>query len=101
MSDNQALFDSIAAQGVNVILVSEDTQKTQAKVKPYVDSKGFTWHVLLDPDGEVLKRYGGTSIPYTVLLGKDGTPVQKYRGAIKDVEALTKQINSLLGRAGE
>jgi cytochrome c biogenesis protein CcmG, thiol:disulfide interchange protein DsbE len=101
MADNQAVFDTLAAHGVNVILVSEDTQKTQAKVKPYVDSKGFTWRVLLDPDGEVLKRYGGLSIPYTVVLDKQGNAVQKYRGAVKDTEALTKQIDSLLGRAGE
>jgi peroxiredoxin len=103
MSDNKPLFDSYAAKGVHVILVSEDNQKTQSRVKPFVDSKGYKWPCLLDPDGEVLKRYGGTSsVPYTVLLNDKGETVQSYRAAIKDADALTQKIDGLIaGGKGE
>jgi cytochrome c biogenesis protein CcmG, thiol:disulfide interchange protein DsbE len=101
LSDNKALFQSFTDKGVNVIMVSEDNAKTQARVKPYVESKGFKWRVLLDTDGEILKRYGGTSIPYTVLLDKTGKAVQKYRGEVRDSDGLQKQISQLLGGTGE
>jgi peroxiredoxin len=103
MSDNKPLFDTFVDKGVQVVLVSEDNQKTQSKVKPYIDSKGFKWPCLLDPDGEVLKRYGGTSsIPYTVLLDSQGETVMTFRSAIKDTDALTKKIDALIaGGKGE
>jgi cytochrome c biogenesis protein CcmG/thiol:disulfide interchange protein DsbE len=101
LSENQKLLDSFADQGLRVLLVAEDNAKTQAKVKPYVSAKGFKWQVLLDTDGEVLKRYGGTSLPYSVLLDKTGKAVRQFRGEIRDKSALTTQVNALLGGNGE
>jgi peroxiredoxin len=101
LGENKDLFQSFADKGVRVLLIAEDNQKTQAKVKPYVESKGYKFRVLMDPDGEVLKRYGGTSIPYTVLLDKDGKAVQKYRGEVRNTAELTRQLDTLLGGKGE
>lgn len=96
LADHRELFNEYERRGVQVLLISEDTPKTQAKVKPYVDARGITWRVLLDPDGQILKRYGGVSLPYAVLLDGDGSPVQKIRGALKNTTALTAEIEKLL-----
>ena len=96
LNDHKALLDSYQQKGLTVLLISEDTQKTQARVKPYVESKGYKWRVLLDPNGEILKRYGGINLPYTVLLDRQGQPVQKIRGAIRDTKSLITQIDKLL-----
>ena len=96
LHEQRKLFDSYARKGVTVLLVSEDTQKTQAKVKPYVESKGYAWRTLLDPQGEVLKRYGGTSLPYAVLLDRQGKPLLKVRGALRNTAGLTAKIDKLL-----
>ncbi|MBI5059210.1 TlpA family protein disulfide reductase [candidate division KSB1 bacterium] len=96
IAEQRPLFDSYISKGVRVVLVSVDTQKTQAKVKPYVDSKKLPWPVALDPNSEVLKRYGGTSVPYTVLLDKHGDAKLKIKSAIKDSKNLTTQIDQLL-----
>lgn len=101
LQDQRVLLDSYAERGVTVLLVSEDTQKTQAKVKPYVESKGYKWRTLLDPQGEVLKRYGGTSLPYAVLLDRQGQPLLKLRGALRNTAALTSQMDKLLQVSGE
>jgi peroxiredoxin len=97
MADNARLFNAYADKGVLVLLVSQDNQKSQAKVKPYIESKGITHRVLLDPNSEVLKRYGGSKIPFTVLLDKTGNAVLKHTGEMKDMDKLTKQIDELLG----
>jgi peroxiredoxin len=94
-------FDSLEMRGVKVLAISEDNQKSQAKVKPYIESKGYKWRVLLDPDGQVLKRYGGTSIPYTVLLDKSGASKFKLHGALKDEKTLNDQVDALSGTSSE
>jgi peroxiredoxin len=99
MNDNKSLFNSYDSKGAPVMLIAEDTPRTDEKVKPYVESKGFKQRVLFDPDGEILKRYGGTSLPFSVLLDKEGNVVQVNRGAIKgkEIAALTSKIDQLLG----
>jgi peroxiredoxin len=99
MSDNKALFTAYEKRGVSVLLISEDNARTSSKVKPYVESKRFTQRVLLDATGEVMKRYGGSALPFTVLLDGQDNVVEKFPGAIKDTDALTKQIDQLLEAA--
>lgn len=101
LSDMKDTFDALAARGLNVILVSEDNQKSKSRVKPFLDSKGFTWTALHDPDGEVLKLYGGTSLPFSVLLDASGSPVFEQRGEMKDASQMLAKANELLGSAGE
>jgi peroxiredoxin len=96
MDELRGMFEGLMSKGVNVIFISEDTQKSQAKVKPYVESKGYKWPVLLDPDREIIKRYGGTDfIPYTVVLDRDGNVISKTRGAIKDADSFRDKVIKL------
>jgi len=101
MEQHKSLFDSYQAKGVHVLLISEDTPRTQSRVKPYMEAKGYNWRVLLDPDGSVLKRYGGKNLPYMVLLDSKGNTVEKIRGALKKSDGLTTKIDQLLGAKGE
>ena len=101
LSDYQKDLEAMSDKGVRVLLVAIDDQKTQARVKPYVESKGFNFRVLLDTGREVLKRYGGNNVPFTVLLDKDNKTVKVYQSGIRDIKALTTQVNSLLGGSSE
>ncbi len=94
-------FNDLNKRGVNVIIIAEDNVKSKSRVKPYIESKGFEWTALLDPDGEVLKLYGGTSIPFSVLLDASGAPVYENRGEMKDATAMLNKANQLIESAGE
>lgn len=94
-------FDDLSKRGMNVVIVSEDNQKSMSRVKPFLDAKAYGWTALHDPDGEVLKLYGGTSIPFTVMLQADGTPVFESRGEMKDPTAMLAKANQLLESPGE
>jgi cytochrome c biogenesis protein CcmG, thiol:disulfide interchange protein DsbE len=103
LDDYRAKVDYYAdSLGVEVLLISIDTQKTMSRVKPYVESKGYKCKALMDPDWEVLKMYGGSNkIPYTVLLDREGSTVWKQLGEMQSTDALTTEITKLIGNAGE
>jgi cytochrome c biogenesis protein CcmG, thiol:disulfide interchange protein DsbE len=87
---------------VEVLLISIDTQKSMSRVKPYIESKGYKWTTLTDPDWEVLKMYGGSNkIPYTVLLDGKGSTAWKQLGEMQSTDALTTEIMKLIGKPGE
>ena len=99
MDELRPMFEGLMEQGVKVLFISEDNVKSQAKVKPFVESKGYKWRVLLDPDGEILKRYGGTGfIPYTVVLDRHGNIISKTRGAIKNADRFRDGVIKLMAK---
>ncbi len=101
MTSLKDTFDDLNKRGLNVILISEDNQKSKSRVKPFLDSKGYEWTALLDPDGEVLKLYGGTSIPFSVMLDAGGSPVFEHRGEMKDPTEMLAKANQLIETLGE
>ncbi len=44
----------------------------KAKVESYLKAKNHAVPVLLDPNGEAARKFNVTSIPQTVVIGKDG-----------------------------
>ena len=66
--------------GVKIVAVSIDQAQNINKVKPLVDENGWTYDVLLDPNGEPKRALGIQMIPYTLLLDGKGNIVYKHNG---------------------
>lgn len=66
--------------GVKIVAVSIDQAQNINKVKPLVDENGWTYDVLLDPNGELKRALGVQMIPYTLLLDGKGNIVYKHNG---------------------
>ncbi len=66
--------------GVKVIAVSIDQAQNINKVKPLVDSHGWPYEVLLDPNGEFKRALGVQMIPYTLIVDGQGQIVYKHNG---------------------
>ncbi|MBU0520587.1 TlpA family protein disulfide reductase [bacterium] len=93
----QALYDKYSEDGLQLIMVAEDSPKTQSKVRPYINSKGFTFQVLLDPDQEVLSLFQGSTLPYQVLIDSDGSIIETHQGYTHgDEVVLEAKIRELL-----
>lgn len=100
----QALQEKYSDAGFKLITISEDSPKSQAKVRPYVRSKRYTFTVLLDPNSEVLHLFQGSALPFQVLLDKDGNIVETHQGYNPGDEViLEEKIRELLNleSAGE
>ena len=51
-----------------LFLVQQDSPKSTAKVRSYVASQGFTFPVVLDPNGQLLQKFNGQALPYSIML---------------------------------
>jgi len=83
------------------IAVSIDDMKSTAKVKPYIDSKGYTFTVLLDPNQSLFQTLNGTNPPYTLVFAADGTLHSKHEGYLDGDELkLEEELKTLITAPG-
>ena len=74
-----------AAKGLSVFAVNE--RETEAKVQAYLDKQKLDIPVLMDRSGTVGANYRASSIPLTVVVGRDGNVVRVMVG-LHDAEDL-------------
>ncbi len=83
--------------GVKVIAVSIDQAQNINKVKPLVDSHGWPYEVLLDPNGEFKRALGVQMIPYTLIVDGQGQIVYKHNGYTDGAEEeLIEKVRELM-----
>ena len=61
-----------------LVSISEDDDETAWRA--FVSSHNMTWLQRLDSDGSIQSQFGVKALPTYVLLGRDGTVLQKFVG---------------------
>ncbi|MCB9198620.1 MAG: TlpA family protein disulfide reductase [Flavobacteriales bacterium] len=64
--------DWVEETGVKLIAVSIDDARSTGKVEPTVNSKGWEYTVLLDPNGDFKRGMNVNNVPHTFLLDGKG-----------------------------
>ena len=64
------------------LVLSVNVREPASRVARYVQATGLTFPVLLDPKGELAKRWGVTVFPTTVLLSPDGQARWRVMGDV-------------------
>ena len=83
--------------GVKVIAVSIDQAQNINKVKPLVDTHGWQYDVLLDPNGAFKRALGVQMIPYTLIVDGKGNIVYKHNGYTDgEEEELIEKVRELI-----
>lgn len=98
MIEYNKLYKEYKEKGFTIIAISIDDEKTVARVKPHVKSKGYSFPVLLDSNSEAARKYYVQgSVPYSILLNKNLEIVYKHEGYVKGDEIHVKnKIEELL-----
>jgi len=97
LSEYKKLYSEYKSKGLSVVAISTDDEKTVAKVKPFVKSKGYDFPVLLDTNSEVARKFYVQNVPYTFLLDEQGNIVYSHLGYKKGDELqVKKRIENLL-----
>ena len=85
--------------GVKIIAVSIDQAQNINKVKPLVDSHGWEYEVLLDPNGDFKRALGIQMIPYVLIVDGSGNIVYKHNGYTEGAEEeLIEKVRELVGK---
>lgn len=97
MAEYNKIFEQYKDKGFSLLAISTDNEKSVAKVKPYIKSKGYNFSVLFDTNSEVARKYYAQQMPYTIIIDKSGNIVYSHLGYMKgDEQKVEKLITELL-----
>lgn len=83
--------------GVKIFAVSIDQAQNISKVKPLVDSYGWEYDVLLDPNGDLKRALGVQMIPYVLIVDGQGNIAYKHNGYTDGAEnELIEKVRELI-----
>ena len=92
MPDLENLYQRFAAQGFVVLAISDEDA---GKVKPFIEGRGITYPILLDPGRKVTELFQVDGIPKSFVYDRQGTLVAQ------SIDMRTqKQFLEMLGQAG-
>lgn len=75
------MHQELGERGLVVLSISTDDARSVSKVKPFVQKMGYTFPVLLDKESTVISSYNpAKTLPYTVIVGRDGQIVRRTSG---------------------
>lgn len=69
-----------AETGVKLFAISIDQAQNINKVKPLVDSHGWEYEILLDPNSDLKRALGIQMIPFVLVCDGQGNIVYKHNG---------------------
>jgi cytochrome c biogenesis protein CcmG, thiol:disulfide interchange protein DsbE len=82
--------------GVKLVAISIDDTRSKAKVAPYVNASDWDYEVYLDPNGDLKRAMGISTVPHTFLLNSKKEIVWQHKGYVDgDEDELLEQIKKL------
>lgn len=82
--------------GVKLVAISIDDTRSMKKVMPYVNASDWDYEVYLDPNGELKRAMGVSTVPHTFLLNGKNEIVWQHKGYVDgDEDELLEQIKKL------
>jgi peroxiredoxin len=95
------IYEKYKDKGFMYLAINEDDQKSIVKVKPFIDTKGYKFTVVLDIDNKVYESYWGNTeltLPYSLLISKNKEIVAKHSNFLSGDEVkMEEEIKTALG----
>jgi cytochrome c biogenesis protein CcmG, thiol:disulfide interchange protein DsbE len=83
--------------GVKLVAISIDDPRSMSQVAPYVNASEWEYEVYLDPNNDLKRAMGVSTVPHTFLLNGKNEIVWQHRGYVDgDEEKLLKEIKKLV-----
>lgn len=96
VSQYTSLTPKINEIGVPFYAISIDAKDQEAKVTPFIQSKGWRFSFLLDPDKQLFRTLGATFPPHIFIVNANGKVLWEQRVFNENSEAeLLKKIKEL------
>lgn len=86
--------------GMKLIAISIDKAQNINKVKPLVDSEGWEYDILLDPNSDLSRALGIQMIPHVLILDGKGKIVDSRSGYIEGGEEhIIEKVREIIANA--
>ena len=86
-------------QGLQVLMVNQDTPRSLGKVKSYINSKNYDFLVSIDPNQQIAKKLNGQIMPNLILINRDGSIKWRHQGYMPGEEKeIQEQIEILFSQ---
>jgi len=86
------IYNSYKDEGLMFLAISNNNERSVAKVKPHIKSKGYTFPVLYDTNRNVARLFYAQLVPYCVLINNKGIIVYSHQGYMRGDEIQVKII---------
>lgn len=91
--------DWVDETGMKIYAISIDQGQNSQKVKPMVDSEGWEYDVLLDPNSDFLHALGIQMIPHTIIVDGSGKIAEQHSGytegsEVQIIETVRKLVSA-------
>ena len=82
--------------GVKLVAISIDDTRSMVRVAPYVNASDWDYEVYLDPNGDLKRAMGVSTVPHTFLLNSKKEIVWQHKGYIDgDEDELYEEIEKI------
>ena len=82
--------------GVKLIAISIDDRRSMSRVAPYVNASDWDYEVYMDPNGDLKRAMGISTVPHTFLLNGKKEIVWQHRTYVDgDEDKLLEQIEKI------
>jgi thiol-disulfide isomerase/thioredoxin len=98
LPDLKQLVSAYGGRQLEVVSISED--ENERDWQNFVSKNQMNWPQQHDPDGGTARRFGVSGLPTYILIGSNGTILQRYVGASPQ-ESLAERIGPDLKQALE
>lgn len=97
----QAFYDEFKEKGLSVVGISTENEEIQKKFVEDMKKQGvdITYHLLVDPEGVVTRKYQIQGIPTTIFIKPDLTQIEREVGFTDSYAPVFREIiiNNLPG----
>jgi thiol-disulfide isomerase/thioredoxin len=82
--------------GVKIVAISIDDTRSMMRVGPYVNASEWEYEIYLDPNGELKRAMGVSTVPHTFLLNGKNEIVWQHKGYVDgDEDELLERIKKI------
>lgn len=93
----QSIYEQLKNSNINIVAINIDSPRSSSKVKSFISSMKYTFSVLLDTNQEVFQKFGGSSLPYSILIDQNGKIVRLRNSFLPgDEKEILKEIENVL-----
>ncbi|PKL84314.1 MAG: TlpA family protein disulfide reductase [Ignavibacteriae bacterium HGW-Ignavibacteriae-3] len=91
------LYEKYSPDGFSILGINQDSPRSSGKVKSFIKSLGIKYPIGLDPNNEYSDLFNVQSLPFSLLIDKNGIIVSRHIGYLPGDEfKLEAEIKTLI-----